>query len=110
MAARIQTRLHDHFPSDDLEVRDESHRHRGHAGAPSGGNSHFRIRLVSAQFDAMPRLKRHRLVYGVLADEIDHIHAIALDLLSPQEARLRLRSTENLAEDKDKNGDKNGET
>jgi len=52
-----------------LEVMDESAQHAGHAGAretdsPSG-ETHFRVELVSPEFEGLPTIKRHRLVYQV---------------------------------------------
>ena len=52
-----------------LEVMDESAQHAGHAGAretdsPSG-ETHFRVALVSPEFEGLPTIKRHRLVYQV---------------------------------------------
>lgn len=46
---------------------DESAQHAGHAGAretdsPSG-ETHFRVALVSPEFEGLPTIKRHRLVY-----------------------------------------------
>ena len=54
-----------------LEVVDESAQHAGHAGAretdsPSG-ETHFRVALVSPEFEGLPTIKRHRLVYQVRA-------------------------------------------
>ena len=48
---------------------DESAQHAGHAGAretdsPSG-ETHFRVALVSPEFEGLPTIKRHRLVYHV---------------------------------------------
>ena len=70
-----------------LQITDESHLHRGHAGA-RGGAGHFRVRVVSAVFSGRPRVARHRLVYDALADEMGgEIHALALVTLTPDEAR-----------------------
>ena len=68
------------------DIEDESAMHAGHAGAASGG-SHFRLRLVSARFEGLNRVARHRLVYDCLR-ELMHkeIHALALTLLTPSEA------------------------
>lgn len=63
-----------------LEVIDESHQHRGHAGAPEGGESHFRIRMASAQFAGLSLIARHRLVHRTLGDIVPRIHALALEL------------------------------
>ena len=69
-----------------LEVRDDSARHAGHAGARSGGG-HFKIVMVCARFQGLTRLARHRLVYDCLTDLMQRdIHALAMTLLAPDEA------------------------
>lgn len=65
-----------------LEVIDQSAAHHGHKEAGSGGNSHFKIILVSKAFEGKSPLERHRLVYACLAEEIKRIHAVQLDLRS----------------------------
>jgi len=83
--ARIEARLREAFAPLALAVEDESHRHRGHAGA-AGGAGHFRVKLVSERFRGVARVQRHRLVYDALASEIGpEIHALALELRSPDE-------------------------
>jgi len=68
-----------------LDVIDESHLHAGHAGARSG-RGHFRVKIVSAAFDGLPLIKRHRLVYGAVGDLMTtDIHALAIDARSPGE-------------------------
>jgi len=70
----------------ELEVEDESSRHAGHPGAAQGGG-HFRLRVVSAAFEGLSRLQRHRLVYDRLEALMQReIHALAMTLLSPEEA------------------------
>ena len=82
---RIEALLRAAFAPLELEVADESHKHRGHAGA-SGGAGHFRVRLVSERFRGAARVARHRMVYEALAAEIGpEIHALALDLAAPGE-------------------------
>jgi len=64
-------------------VEDESHLHEGHAGA-AGGQSHFRIRIVSESFRGMPSVARHRLVYAAVDDLLKtDIHALAIEALPP---------------------------
>uniref|UniRef100_UPI00333E8171 BolA family protein n=1 Tax=Castellaniella defragrans TaxID=75697 RepID=UPI00333E8171 len=61
-----------------LEIRDDSHRHAGHAGA-QGGARHFSIRIVSNRFQGLGTLARHRLVYDCVRDLMPHpIHALAI--------------------------------
>ncbi|MBQ0932237.1 BolA family protein [Ideonella alba] len=68
-----------------LVVRDDSAAHAGHAGAREG--SHLHVTIVSARFDGLGRLARHRLVYDALRELIPRgIHALAIDARTPSEA------------------------
>lgn len=67
------------------ELVDESALHAGHAGAASGG-SHFRLRIVSEQFEGRKLVMRHRLVYDAVHDMMrTEIHALAITALAPSE-------------------------
>ena len=69
-----------------VEVRDDSHRHVGHAGARDG-RGHFHVRIVSPAFDGKAALARHRAVYAALGDLMTtDIHALSIDALTPAEA------------------------
>jgi BolA protein len=82
----IQQKLMAELHPTALEVVDESHKHAGHAGARPGGNTHFRIHMVSEAFSSLSHLERHRLVHDILKDELAHtIHALSLNLKSPYE-------------------------
>ncbi len=62
-----------------LDIVDESHLHAGHAGA-EGGASHFRVTIVSQQFQGLSTLARHRLVYDRVHDLIPYpVHALAIN-------------------------------
>jgi len=81
---RIEEKLAQTFTIERLEVIDESESHRGHAGFQEGGESHFRVRLISADFVAQSRIARHRAVHAALGkDLMGEIHALALDLSTP---------------------------
>jgi len=70
-----------------LEIRDDSALHAGHAGAREGGETHFKVHIVSAGFIGKSRVERQRMIYTVLAEELaDRVHALALDTRSPGEA------------------------
>ena len=87
MQERIVARLTAALDPVDLDVVDESDRHAGHAGAREGGGTHYRVRVVSAQFERRNRVERHRLVYGLLEAEFaDGLHALALTAKAPGEA------------------------
>lgn len=69
-----------------LELIDESDKHIGHAGAAPGGNTHWKLTIVSAAFAGMPTLSRHRMVYQALGDLMQHpIHALAITAKAPGE-------------------------
>ncbi len=69
-----------------VEVRDESARHRGHAGALEGG--HYDAVIVSARFEGLGLVERHRAVYAALGDLRERrVHALALKTFTPEEWR-----------------------
>ena len=83
--ARIEAILLDRFHPKRLEIRDDSAKHAGHAGAAAGGG-HFDILIVSAEFEGKSLLDRHRLVNEALRDLIGReIHALGLKTLAPSE-------------------------
>ena len=84
--AAIEKKLAEGLSPSRLSVVDESHLHAGHAHAPEGGESHFRVEVVSAAFAGLGRVARQRLVYETLADELaTHIHALSLTTRTPDE-------------------------
>jgi BolA protein len=86
MQERIVARLTAALDPVLLDVIDESDRHAGHAGARAGGGTHYRVQVVSARFERQSRVERHRLVYGLLAEEFaDGLHALALVAKAPGE-------------------------
>jgi len=69
-----------------LDIEDQSDRHRGHAGWQEGGETHFRIRVVSGRFAGLSRIARHRLVHRILAVPLARsIHALSIDARVPDE-------------------------
>ena len=79
-ADRITRRLTEAFAPVELQVVDESHLHKGHAGHRPGGESHFRVKITSAAFQGESRLSAHRMVYDALAEEIaGGVHALAIE-------------------------------
>lgn len=83
----ITQKLTEAFTPQKLDVINESHLHAGHAGSPGTGSSHFRVTVVSARFEGLSRVERHRLVNEALAQELaGPVHALALNTQSPEEA------------------------
>jgi BolA protein len=78
----------------ELVIENESHKHAHHremqAGGPQAmtGETHFRLRVVAEAFIGKSRVERHRMIYELLAPEIERgVHAIAISALAPDEAR-----------------------
>jgi BolA protein len=87
MQERIRARLDASLAPTRIDVIDESAQHAGHSGARVGGETHYRIDVVSPAFVGKTRVQRHRLVYEALAAEIaDGVHALALVTRAPGEA------------------------
>ncbi len=92
VADRIRAKLTRALKPTRLEIHDDSHRHEGHAGSRPGGESHFRLEIVSPAFAGETRLARQRRVYALLAQELhDAVHALQLSTLTPEEDELHTR-------------------
>lgn len=90
MRETMETRLRETFSPQELEVIDESERHRGHSGWREGGETHFRVRIVAEAFTGMNRLARHRAVNACLDGELKGgVHALAIEARAPDEADPR---------------------
>lgn len=67
-----------------LDIRDDSARHAGHAGAKSGG--HYVLSIVSPRFAGLSIMQRHRLVYDAAGDLLlQGIHALSITAKTPEE-------------------------
>ncbi len=90
MAATIRDKLTAAFAPTALEVKDESALHAGHSGAQPGGETHFRVRIVSDAFEGLSRVERQRRIYAALDAELKaQVHALSLITLTPAEAVSR---------------------
>ncbi len=68
-----------------MQLTDESGQHVGHEGA-RGGGGHYRLLIVSAQFEGKSRIERHRMVYGALGEMMQgSVHALAIQAYTPEE-------------------------
>ncbi len=82
----ITKRLREAFSPESLDVADESHLHEGHAGHRAGGQTHFRVYIVSDAFAGKSRIERHRMINAVLVAELaGPVHALALTAHAPGE-------------------------
>jgi BolA protein len=88
MATRLRSKLVAALSPTSLVIEDESARHAGHAGAREGGETHFRVRIVSQEFSGLSRVERQRRVYAAVAEELtERVHALSLTTLTPDEDR-----------------------
>ena len=78
----IEQKLTSAFDSQHLMVENESHKHN----VPPNSETHFKVTLVSSEFEGQGKVKRHQAIYKILADEMaGDVHALALHVYSPQE-------------------------
>ena len=65
-----------------LNVVNESHMH----SVPPNSETHFKVTVVSDEFEGIRSVQRHQKVYQVLAEEVaGPVHALALHTYSPKE-------------------------
>ncbi|KAJ0635482.1 putative BolA protein [Helianthus annuus] len=72
----------------ELEVKDVSYQHVGHAGVrgSDNGETHFELKVVSKEFEGKSMVKRHRLVYSLLEDELENgLHVLSIGAKTPTE-------------------------
>ncbi|WP_375599286.1 BolA family protein [Devosia sp. Naph2] len=82
MTDTIHAKLTEKFAPLHLEVIDESQSHHGHAGWREGGETHFRVRIATRNFDGLSRVAQHRAVMEALDDELKaSVHALAIEVL-----------------------------
>jgi BolA protein len=82
IATTIEQKLLSAFDPTHLDVVNESHQHN----VPVGSESHFKVVIVSKNFEGERLIKRHRAINQVLATELsEHIHALALHTYTEKE-------------------------
>jgi BolA protein len=82
----ITEKLTGAFAPTALRVDDESHQHEGHAGHRPGGQTHYRLYIVSEAFRGKTRIERHRMINAALAAELQGgVHALAIHASAPGE-------------------------
>lgn len=82
----MRRRLAEAFAPDYLEVVNESHQH----SVPANSETHFKVTLVSGQFEGLRQVARHQRVYAALAELLaGPVHALALHIYTEQEWHAR---------------------
>ncbi|CAA7025361.1 unnamed protein product [Microthlaspi erraticum] len=87
---RIREKLEKELSPVELEVEDVSYQHAGHAavrGSAGGdGETHFNLRIVSDGFQGKSLVKRHRMIYDLLQEELQSgLHALSIVAKTPAE-------------------------
>ncbi len=79
---QIWDKLQNGVNYDVLDVINESHQH----SVPKDSETHFRILVVTAEFEEVGRLARHRRIHSLLGQELrGGVHALAIDAWTPAE-------------------------
>lgn len=87
VAAEITERLTQALHPTQLQVIDDSEKHRGHGGYNAvSGESHFTVEIESPAFAGMTRVQRQRAVNDALRDLlVERVHALAIKAKAPGE-------------------------
>ena len=84
---KIEKKLRTYFNVHILNIIDESHKHVNHKKDTNGG--HFKLLIVSNDFDNISLIKRHQLIYDALSDMIKvEIHAISIKAMTIKESHI----------------------
>lgn len=82
----IETKLAAGLSPVHLEVVNESNQHN----VPPDSETHFKVVVVSEDFDGQRKVARHQSVYGLLQQELaGPVHALALHTYTPSEWKDR---------------------
>lgn len=86
VAQEIENLLRAAFAPTQLDVINDSAKHRGHSGDDGSGESHFTVVIESAAFAGVSRLQRQRMVNAALGDiPGQRVHAMAIRASGPGE-------------------------
>lgn len=78
----IQTKLEAAFTPSFMEIVNESYKHN----VPKGAESHFKVVVVSTDFEGKSLIQRHRSVNQTLSDELKNsIHALSIQAMTPEQ-------------------------
>lgn len=88
---RIKEILQKALSPAELLIEDVSYQHAGHAGVRgSDGETHFNLTVVSEEFEGKSLVKRHRVIYNLLQEELQNgLHALSIVAKTPSEVSGR---------------------
>jgi BolA protein len=86
VAREMLRRLKDALDPTQIELTDDSEKHRGHGGYNPEGESHFSLTIESPAFAGKSRVERQRLVHHALGDLLhERVHALSIKARTPGE-------------------------
>ena len=77
----ILQRLNESFITEHLFLENESFKHN----VPPNSESHFKLVIVSNNFNNMPKVQRHQDIYFALSDVMNKIHALSIQAFTLDE-------------------------
>tara|TARA_B100000965_G_C18951554_1_gene481606 strand:- start:70 stop:393 length:324 start_codon:yes stop_codon:yes gene_type:complete len=78
----IERKLVDEIPLLGLDVINESHMHN----VPAGSESHFKVVVISDDFQGQRLIQRHQRINKILADELaGGVHALSIQAMTKEE-------------------------
>ncbi|CAI8593387.1 unnamed protein product [Vicia faba] len=86
--SRIKSKLQTSLEATVVEVDDVSYQHAGHAAMKDSSDkeTHFNLKVISPKFEGQSLLRRHRMVYELLSDELQSgLHALSIVAKTPNE-------------------------
>lgn len=83
MKKRIEEKLRENLRPKFLEVKNNSHLHRGHSGDDGSGETHFAIVIEVEELSRMSRVAAHRKINQLLREEFGNgLHALEVQVLA----------------------------
>ncbi|MFK7838929.1 MAG: BolA family protein [Bdellovibrionales bacterium] len=81
MAEKIKARICENINVDEIEIVNESHLHKGHAGDDGSGETHFKLKVVSSDFKNLTKINAQRLVNKSIFECFNEgLHAVSMKL------------------------------
>ncbi|HWI76999.1 MAG TPA: BolA family protein [Sphingomicrobium sp.] len=86
VATEMLQRLNSAFPGAEVELIDDSEKHRGHGGYNPAGESHFTLLIESPDFEGKSRVDRQRMIHAALGELVgNRVHALSIKAKAPGE-------------------------
>lgn len=86
VATEMLQRLNSAFPGAEVELIDDSEKHRGHGGYNPAGESHFTLLIESPDFEGKSLVDRQRMIHAALGELVgNRVHALSIKAKAPGE-------------------------